>query len=329
MPQDIAFDLPFEPAVSPDVDAARQRSLRWSRRLGLLRHPADRQRFLSWDIAGLMAAWNPGATGDRLDLTVDAVVVATFLDDQFDGPLAAQPQRVEAACRAFTEVMVTGGVAPPGAGPLIVAFADVWRRLAEEASVAWLERAQQHWQGYLDAYIEEAANRAHRRMPASAEYFALRRQSGFVCAMLDLSQKARELEVPPRLAVHPLVSRMLDITADVVDTLNDVHSLEKEETRGDVHNLVLILEKEQGTGRTATIAWIQRLIRDWCAEFITLERNLQDSLPRQDAAIAGPFTDCMRAAMSGYLHWSRTSLRYSRLVPAGEPALATELLAEQ
>ncbi|MGV4983230.1 hypothetical protein ACVB8X_01555 [Streptomyces sp. NRAIS4] len=36
-----------------------------------------------------MAAWAPRAAGDRLDVTVDAVVVATFLDDQFDGPLAA------------------------------------------------------------------------------------------------------------------------------------------------------------------------------------------------------------------------------------------------
>ncbi|MFF7754755.1 hypothetical protein ACFZCP_37230 [Streptomyces sp. NPDC007971] len=61
-----------------------------------------------------MAAWVPRAVGDLLDLTVDAVVVATFLDDQFDGPLAARPGRVAAACRAFTDVIASGGVAPAG-----------------------------------------------------------------------------------------------------------------------------------------------------------------------------------------------------------------------
>ncbi|MEU6619975.1 hypothetical protein ABZ926_04190 [Streptomyces litmocidini] len=115
MPQDTVFDLPFTPAVSPDVEGARQRSLQWCRRLDLVRHPVDRQRFLAWDIAGLTAAWNPRATGGRLDLTVDAVVVATFLDDQFDGPSAALPHRVEAACRAFTEVIAAGGDAPSNA----------------------------------------------------------------------------------------------------------------------------------------------------------------------------------------------------------------------
>ncbi|ROQ26294.1 hypothetical protein EDD98_5921 [Streptomyces sp. PanSC19] len=33
--------------------------------------------------------------------------------------------------------------------------------------------------------------------------------------------------------------------------------------------------------------------------------------------------------MSGCPYRSRTSLRYSRPVPAGEPALATDLLAER
>ncbi|WP_251095910.1 hypothetical protein [Streptomyces sp. Caat 7-52] len=44
-------------------------------------------------------------------LAVDAVVVATFLDDQFDGPLAARPRRVAAASRAFTHVIDSGGAA--------------------------------------------------------------------------------------------------------------------------------------------------------------------------------------------------------------------------
>ncbi|MEU5536970.1 hypothetical protein [Streptomyces sp. NPDC020362] len=102
MPQDIVFHLPCAPDVSADADGARRRSLDWCRSQGLVTHPVDRERFLRWDIAGLMAAWVSQAAGDRLDLTVDAVVVATFLDDQFDGPLAARPSRVAAACRAPT-----------------------------------------------------------------------------------------------------------------------------------------------------------------------------------------------------------------------------------
>ncbi|MFB7499650.1 hypothetical protein ACFC09_34070 [Streptomyces sp. NPDC056161] len=384
MPQDIVFHLPFAADVSPDADDARRRSLDWCGRRGLVAHPVNRQRFLRWDIAGLMAAWVPRATGERLDLTVDAVVVATFLDDQFDGPLAAQPRRVAAACRAFTDVIASGGAAPAGAGPLVGAFAQVWRRLAHRASPDWLESTGQHWQWYLNAYAEEAGNRAHRHVPTRAEYFALRRRSGFVYAMLDLSQRAYGFELPPRLYADPTVRRMLDITADVVDTLNDVHSVEKEESRGDLHNLVLVIEHELGCDRDTAIVEIQRLIHSWCAEFVALEDRLgkrtpgeditgedtvgedtvgeralgqdalgedalgqdalgQDALgqdiagkdapgdgppgpPRADTAVVARLTDCMRSAMSGYLHWSRVSLRYSQPVPPDEPALVTDLL---
>ncbi|MFE9610274.1 hypothetical protein [Streptomyces sp. NPDC006012] len=366
MPQDIAFHLPFAPDVSPDADDARRRSLDWCARQGLVAHPVNRRRFLRWDIAGLMAAWIPRATGERLDLAVDAVVVATFLDDQFDGPLAAEPRRVAAACRTFTDVIASDGAAPAGAGPLAGAFAQVWRRLAHRASSDWLAATGQHWQWYLNAYAEEAGNRAHRHVPTRAEHFALRRRSGFVYAMLDLSQKAYGFELPPRRYADPTVRRMLDITADVVDTLNDVHSVEKEESRGDLHNLVLVIEHELGCGRDTAIAEIQRMIHGWCAEFVALEDRLgeravgkdpvsegtagegrpgqgglgedfagqdvpgQDVLadgpPRPDAAVVARLTDCMRSAMSGYLHWSQVCLRYSHLVPPGEPALVTDLL---
>ncbi|MFJ4578346.1 terpene synthase family protein [Streptomyces echinatus] len=294
MPQDTVFELPLAPDVSPDADGARRRSLDWCRGRGLVTHPVDQQRFLRWDIAGLMAAWLPRATGDRLDMAVDAVVVATFLDDQFDGPLADQPLRVAAACRAFTDVIASAGAVPAGAGPLTAAFAQVWLRLAHRASPAWLESAGQHWRWYVNAYVEEAGNRAHRHTPSRAEHFALRRRSGFVYAMLDLSQKAYGFELPPPLGRDPTVRRMLGITADVVDTLNDVHSVEKEESRGDTHNLALT-----------------------------------DRVPPSDSTVVALLTDCMRSAMSGYLRWSRVCLRYSHLVPPGEPALVTDLLTSR
>ncbi|AOR30019.1 hypothetical protein BFF78_02055 [Streptomyces fodineus] len=272
MPQDIVFHLPFAPEVGPDADGARRRSLDWCRRQGLVAHPVDQERFLRWDIAGLMAAWVPRAAGDRLDLTVDAVVVATLLDDPFDGPLAAQPRRVAAACRAFTDVITSGAGAgagaPAGAGPLVCAFGQVCRRLAYQASPAWLESTGRHWQRYLNAYAVEAGNRAQHRIPTRAEHFALRRDSGFVQAMPDLSQKAYDFELPPHLSTDPKVRRMLDITADVVDTVNDVHSVEKEESRGDVHNLVLVIEHELGCDRDAAIicsgAGPVCATRTWC-----------------------------------------------------------------
>ncbi|MGG7575713.1 terpene synthase family protein [Streptomyces sirii] len=325
MPQDVEFALPFPTRISPDADAARARSVAWCRRRGLVTNSVDEGRVRRWDIAGLMAAWLPDASADRLDLAVDAVLVATFLDDQFDGPLAQQTQRVRAVCDAFHDVMASSGGVLDGSGPLVAAFAEVWQRLSQGATAEWIDRTARHWDWYFDAYAEEADNRARRRIPTVEEHFALRRKSGFVYAMTDLSQKAYGFELPRHAYDDPVLRHMLDITADVVDTLNDVHSVEKEESRGDLHNLVLAIERESGCGRRESIARIQRLIDDWNREFLEHERALLDGAER-DGPVLRPFVDCMRSAMSGYLHWSRTCQRYSQLIPPTEPALAADLV---
>ncbi|MEU8515760.1 hypothetical protein AB0C76_29910 [Kitasatospora sp. NPDC048722] len=324
MPQDTAFTLPFGAVTSPDADAARHRSLLWCRRQGLIADPVDELRFLRRDIAGLMAAWTPRASGEQLDLTVDAVVVATFLDDHVHGPLADQPDRVAAACTDFATVIGTGGRPPAGAGPLMGAFGDVWRRLADGASPAWLERTGQHWQWHLGARAQEAHNRARRRVPTRAEYAELRRRSGFVYAMIDLSQKAYGFELPRRLHTDSVVRRMLDITADVVDALDDVHSVEKKESRGDLHNLVLVIEDELGCDRADSLREIRGMISAWCEEFLSLEQRLPGAVGLRDTATALRIADCMRTAMSGYLEWSRTTRRSCHLVPTGEPAPAAD-----
>ncbi|MFE0186906.1 hypothetical protein [Streptomyces sp. NPDC058989] len=325
MPQDVEFTLPFTTRISPDVAAARARSLDWCRRRGLVTNPVDEARFRHWDIAGLMAAWTPDAGGDRLDLAVEAVLVATFLDDQFDGPLARQTRRVRAVCDAFHDVMATSGEAHDGAGPLVAAFAEVWRGLCRGASAAWIDRTAVHWGWYFDAYAEEADNRARRRLPPVEEYFALRRKSGFVYAMIDLSQKAHGFELPRHAYDDPVLRRMLDITADVVDTLNDVHSVEKEESRGDLHNLVLVIERESGCGRRESIMRIQRLIGVWSREFLEHEQVLLGDAAR-DGPVLRSLADCMRSAMSGYLHWSRSCRRYAQPIPPAEPALTADLV---
>lgn len=330
MPQDIDFELPFSAAVSPDAESAGTRSLLWARERALVTNTVDEQRFLRWDIAGLMARWVPEAAGTGLDLAVNAVVVATLLDDQFDGELADRPEQIAALCADFATV--THGCTLPAAtaGPLARSFAEVWALLCAGASDAWRERTAEHWRWYLDAYPEEARHRARREVPTVAEHFALRRRSGFVYAMIDLSEKSRGFESSPRVRESAGIPRMLDITADVVDTLNDVHSLEKEESRGDVHNLVLVIEKEQGCSRGRSLRLVHEMISAWCAEFLDLESRALSAgrthaLSGAEETQVRQLAACMRSAMRGYLDWSRTCLRYSRLIPPNEPAYAANL----
>jgi Terpene synthase family 2, C-terminal metal binding len=234
--------MPFPARVSPDLDGVRERTLRWAHRFGLVTGPVDEDRFRSWDIAGLMARWAPLATGTALDLTVDGTNALTLLDDQFDGQLACQPAEVARVCATFRDVLcAVPGTVPPGAGPLAHAWADVWARNCAGRSVYWRARETVYWRWYLEACVEETRDRARGEVPTSDAYLAQRRKSGIVYPMIGMTEAAYGFEVSRRAyGTHPL-PRMVEVAVDVVNSTNDVYSLEKEVSRGDVHNLVLVL----------------------------------------------------------------------------------------
>ncbi|MGK3960900.1 hypothetical protein WMF38_48595 [Sorangium sp. So ce118] len=334
MPQDIHFDVPFPSLISPDAAAARERNHVWARAHGLVGSELAAQRYLSNDIAGLMARWIPGAVGPDLDLTIDGVIVATLLDDQIDSDLADQPEEVAKICQAMVSVMRPDAAAPRSASkPLINAFADVWGRLTQGRTAAFCARTARHWQWYLDAYVDEAKNRNRGIMPTRAEHFELRRRSGFVYAMMDMTERAYNFETPERAWHTRQIQTMLTITADVVDTLNDIHSLEKEEARGDLHNFVLVVQHERRCSRAEAIAETRDGIHEWIANFIKLTEEIPElcvslDLTEPERDNVRQLVTGMKTAMRGYFDWSCKTDRYAttNLVRAGQAAYPHDLL---
>ncbi|MGP4014369.1 terpene synthase family protein [Saccharopolyspora sp. 5N708] len=267
MPQGIDFQLPFSARTSPDADAARIRALHWARDRHLVTDATSERRFLGWDIAGLMALWVPLATGPELDLAVNTLNVWTMLDDQFDGQLADRPEEVVRSCAEFLAIARAGAATPSavsaGAGPLPRAFAEVWSRMCDGRTPYWTDRAVEHFRWCLDAYVEETNNRARKRIPTYDEYFEMRRRSGYVYIMMDLTEAVYGFETSRRIYELPIMRRMVDITTDVVSIGNDVHSVEKEESRGDVHNMVLVIEHENHCTRDKSVAEITARINSW------------------------------------------------------------------
>jgi hypothetical protein len=319
MPQDVEVFMPIPPQGGPETAGAR--AVGWARAHRLITGPADEERLRLWDIAGLMARWVPEATGAGLDRVVNAVNLITMLDDQFDSPANRDPERAAQIGCGFVQLARPGSAAVP-AGPLAQAYVEVRDWLYGGASPVWTRRAFTHHRWYLDACTREARNRFDRRTPDRAEYFQMRRRSGYVYPMLDLSQKAYGFELPNAVYEDPVVARMTQIAADSINLLNDVHSLEKEETRGQQRdNLVHVLMHENGCRREDGIAEVVRMVGSWGREFIRLEQRVGDD------ALTRRFVGCLRSAMRGHFDWSRATARYSQIVPADEPAYSDVLHA--
>ncbi|MFD5554646.1 hypothetical protein ACFWIA_12505 [Streptomyces sp. NPDC127068] len=316
---------PFPARVSPDRDAARQRNLSWARRHGLVDDAADETRYVSWDIADLMARWLPAATGPDLDLGVDALSFAAVLDDQFDGPLHDRPPAARAARDELAGILDTPEL-NTATSPLGQAFRDLWQRQANGRSPAWQRRAATHWRWFFEAFEQESVNRRCHTTPSLSDYLILRRRSGLVYGMLDLVEAAYGFETTPEDRRAPAVRRLLTLCADVIDTVNDIHSLAKEESRGDVHNVILIIQHESGLTRQEAIDRARIMVKLWCRRFIRIESQITN-LPLASYSARLRLIAAMRDAMGGFPHWSASSARYTDLIPANLPAYRQVLTA--
>jgi hypothetical protein len=334
MPQDVELVIPFPSRISWDINRARARNVDWLLSCGLLRSSSAVSRYLSWQLAELGARAYPHATGDDLDLVVDHMAWFFLFDDQFDGPLGLQPDRATALCRDLVAITGSPVARRPDTGhPLLDAWADLCNRRAQGMSAAWQHRAAANWERYIDAYVDETVNRARGLALDLQAALALRRRTIGMHPSLDLAERVGRYEIPPAAYTAKLVRDLQECTLDVVILVNEVCSVEKEQARQDVHNLVLIVEQSNRCDRPEAIEVLMAMAGLRISRFVRLEREIPAlcealALPAQSSSVLERYADAMRAWMRGNYDWERRSGRYAaeNLIQPHEPGYLEDLL---
>lgn len=332
MPQDVPIAMPFPSEINPLCEEERRRSLQWATSFSLAVSEEARQRLHANDMPGLMSRWYPAAAGPDLALATDAQLVAMLFDEQFDSWRGNSPAEATRLANRLVAVMKQ----PVQSGdPLLleVAFRDVWSRLTSGMSATWVRRTTGHWADFFNAHVTEAKNRSHHTDLTISNYLLLRRRTGIVNAFTDLIERVGHFEIPGHVYAMPEIHSLCVLVADVIDTINDVHSLEKEEARGDPHNLITVVRHERQCSRQVAISLVQGMIHHWIESFIKLAAELPEICRRklvlpQTIEDLGRLVTAMKASMRGYLEWSATTVRYnpSFFLPPDQDGYLEDLL---
>jgi pentalenene synthase len=152
---------------------------------------------------------------------------------------------------------------------------------------------------------------------------------------LDLAERVGNYEVPPAALASDLVRDLQTCTLDVVILVNEVCSVEKEEARREVHNLVLIVERIRRCSRAEAIEALIEMASQRVSRFLEREKEIPAlcetlALPVQSSISVDRYADAMRAWMRGNYDWERRSGRYApeSLTQADEPGYLEDLLLD-
>lgn len=275
MPQEIPFIVPFAAPVSPHLDAARSRHLEWVRSRGLVHSDAGMLEYTSWDLPQAAARTYPYASAEDMYMLMNWFSLAFLFDDQFDANVEGYAARVAEVARE----MVIIPLRPPGSRPdvrcpITLAWSEVWAWLSDGMSLTWCNRFASSWGRFLAAHAHEVRLSADGVVLGLSEYLALRRITVGIHHSIDAAERSRRFEVPAQVQAHPLMRRMRDTAADAIAYMNDIHSLEREERRGDPHNLVTVLSREKGLSRQAAIDEAVRMATHQLERYLGLEVQL-------------------------------------------------------
>ncbi|MEV6316572.1 terpene cyclase [Streptomyces sp. NPDC051776] len=302
MPQNVRFEIPFVTPVSPHLAAARERHLRWVWNAGLVRSEAAFKEYESWDLAQAAARTYPHAGATDMVTLMNWFSLAFLFDDQFD---TGKPDRSDRIAEVARELIVTplrpAGTPPRVECPITLAWAEVWEQLADGMSLAWRGRFAASWGRFLVAHTEEIDLAARGVTLGSAAYRAFRRRTVGIHHSIDAGERSRRFEVPAQVQSHPTMIGLRDMAADTIGFMNDIHSLEREQRRGDGHNLVSVLRDERGGSWADAIDEAVRITEACLRKYLRLEAHVPamcDELGLDDAQ-----RDRVRMGVEAIRHW--------------------------
>lgn len=302
---------PFPYQVNKHVERARAHLTTWARDIGLVRKDSARVRFDKADFGWFAAMVYPTASAAHLELMADWFAWLFLVDDQLDdGGFGRDPDRVRRSVGLMSTVLENPGVRTPGVPAAISSLTELWARTVADAGAAWRQRFVGHLVECLEtAAVWEVGNRVQGIVPDEETYVVKRRHTGAIYVCMDLIDIAERIDIPAHVYSSPQFRAVLDRACNVVVWTNDVYSLEKERSVGEVHNLVRVVEHHRGLGASAALAHVCAAITAETQHYLAGELELLRTYP-EHADVLVPCLAGMRTWMRGNLDWSTRTRRY-------------------
>ncbi|NIG55236.1 hypothetical protein [Chitinophaga sp. Cy-1792] len=300
-----ALRYPFPSRVNPRAAEAQIHVTDWVKHFNLITSPLAQAKFNRAKFAWLAARAFPDAAFDELCLIADFNTWLFLLDDQCDenaaGKKAAYLRTIMAGLMdIFRQNKV---FTLEEAGPLPASLSDIWARMRNISQPAWRLRFIRSMEDYFNSCIWEADNRENNVVPSLKDYVHMRPYTGALFADVEAIDIIEKIYLRENVLYNAILQRMILACNNIVCWSNDIISCNKESLQGDVHNLVLVLQHEQGLTLQDAVAEATRMHNEELAIFLVLEKLLPVQHTDEDYELLR-YVSVLRSWMIGNYEWS-------------------------
>ncbi|KAH9922479.1 isoprenoid synthase domain-containing protein [Fomitopsis serialis] len=186
---------------------------------------------------------------------------------------------------------------------------DYWQRLIQTASPGAQQRFIETFDMFFQAITEQARDRANGVIPDLESYIAIRRDTSGCKPCWALIEYANNLDLSWEVMDHPIIRGLGEAANDLVTWSNDIFSFNVEQSKGDTHNMIIVVQKQQGLDLQSAVDFVGDLCKHSIDRFHFLRENLPSWDPETDQQVA-VYVDGLADWITGSLKWSFESERY-------------------
>ncbi|MFD3541548.1 germacradienol/geosmin synthase [Streptomyces sp. NPDC058662] len=321
--------MPFALTLSPHLEHAREGSVAWARRMGLLDPQIGDPGSAIWteaklrgyDFALCSAGIDPDATPGALLLNACWLTWGTYGDDYY--PVVFARAKDLGAAKATTArllSMIPVDHAEQGTPVTAMerALADLWVRTSESMAPGVRAEFRATLVSMLESWLWEVENQIQNRIPDPVDYAEMRRHtfgSHLTMYLCRLGQAGRG--IPDEIYASGTIRSLENAAADTACMINDIFSYQKEvEVEGEVHNYILVTRNFFDLDYPEALRICHSLMTRRTEEFEHIAAHqlpvLYDDWKLDAEARAGldAYVGELRDWLSGILNWHQKCRRY-------------------
>ncbi|KIM48679.1 hypothetical protein M413DRAFT_83524 [Hebeloma cylindrosporum] len=313
---DLVSHCSFSLSYHVDGDEIAQRSVDWLNSRCPDLNPKQRHALRGLQAGELTAYCYHTATPERLRVVSDFMNYLFHLDNISDGMMTRETDLLADVVmnalwysEKYMPTKVPGKEqADEELNPGKLAR-DFWARCIPGCGHGAQGRFKESLELFFEAVNIQTRAREEGVIPDLESYIDVRRDTSGCKPCWALIEYALDIDLPDFVVEHPVIQALNQGTNDLVTWSNDIFSYNVEQSRGDTHNMIVILMQYHNLSLQGAVDYVGELCKQTIDTFSTNKAELPSWGPEIDEMVAR-YVQGLQDWIVGSLHWSFQTQRY-------------------
>ncbi|KAJ7081323.1 isoprenoid synthase domain-containing protein [Mycena belliarum] len=205
---------------------------------------------------------------------------------------------------------------------------DLFKRIRQTSRQDVQRRFIEAFDFFLQSVNDQAKDRTSGVIPTLEHYILLRRDTSGCRPCWAMIEYANNLNIPDDIIDHPVIIALGDAANDLVAWSNDLFSYSVEQSKGDTHNMVVIVMHHNGLDLPDAARFVVDMCLESIARFIRLKAQLPSLLGPSITRDVNIYVQGLESWMCGILYWAFITERYfGKAVNIVRATMAVEIRA--